>query len=174
MTLKRSPGDHFGPLLRQNGEMIPLAPLLRTRDTLPNGIIRAAWTLYQPHALIWNYAFWNGKANFAQKMAVGTKNIPQCQWESIIPHPLSNGRLSLGYWVATTFKGVMSMPLSCHWFRCFILKLTTCRFASLKNKRWFNWAAYKTSGTMSAYRMWNWSGNIAPKRVWQLLPSSLD
>ena len=80
-------GDHFGPLLRQNGEMIPLAPLLRTRDTLPNGIMRASWTLYQPHALVWNYAFWNGKANFAKKMAVGTKNIPQCQWESIIPPP---------------------------------------------------------------------------------------
>ena len=80
-------GDQFGPLLRQNGEMIPLAPLLRTRDTLPNGIIRASWTLYQPHALVWNYAYWNGKANFAQKMAVGTKNIPQCQWEAIIPPP---------------------------------------------------------------------------------------
>ena len=38
-------GDHFGPLLRQNGDMIPLAPLLRTRDTLPNGIIRASWDI---------------------------------------------------------------------------------------------------------------------------------
>ena len=80
-------GDQFGPLLRQNEEVIPLAPLLRTRDTLPNGIIRASWTLYQPHALVWNYAFWNSKANFAQKMAVGIKNIPQCQWEAIIPPP---------------------------------------------------------------------------------------
>ena len=80
-------GDQFGPLLRQDGEVIPLAPLLRTRDTLPNGIIRASWTLYQPHALVWNYAFWNSKANFAKKMAVGTKNIPQCQWEAIIPPP---------------------------------------------------------------------------------------
>ena len=80
-------GDYFGPLLRQNGDTIPLAPLLRTRDTLPNGIIRASWTLYQPHALVWNYAYWNGKANFAKQMAVGTKNIPQSQWESIIPPP---------------------------------------------------------------------------------------
>ena len=80
-------GDHYGPLLRPNGDTIPLAPLLRTRDTLPNGIIRASWTLYQPHALVWNYAYWNGKVNFAKKMAVGTKNIPQCQWESIIPPP---------------------------------------------------------------------------------------
>ena len=80
-------GDHFGPLLRQNGETVPFAPLLRARDTLPNGIIRASWTLYQPHALVWNYDFWNGKANFAKLMAVGTKNIPQCQWEVIIPPP---------------------------------------------------------------------------------------
>ena len=80
-------GDHFGPLLRQNGETVAFAPLLRVRDTLPNGIIRASWTLYQPHALVWNYDFWNGKANFAKHMAVGTKNIPQCQWEVIIPPP---------------------------------------------------------------------------------------
>ena len=80
-------GDHYGPLLKPNGDMIPLAPLLRTRDALPNGIIRASWTLYQPHALVWNYDYWNGKVNFAKKMAVGTKNIPQCQWESIIPPP---------------------------------------------------------------------------------------
>ena len=99
-------GDHFGPLLRQNGEMIPLAPLLRTRDTLPNGIIRASWTLYQPHALIWNYAFWNGKANFAQKMAVGTKNIPRCQWESIIPPPfLEQWKAFLGLLSSHNFQG---------------------------------------------------------------------
>ena len=55
-------GDQFGPLLRQNGETIPFAPLLRTRDTLPNGIIRASCTIYQPHALVWNHAFleWQG------------------------------------------------------------------------------------------------------------------
>ena len=87
-------GDQFGPLLRQNGEAIPFVPLLRTRDTLPNGIIRTSCTLYQPHALVWNYAFWNSKANFAKKMAVGIKNIPQCQWEAIIPSSLSNGRPS--------------------------------------------------------------------------------
>ena len=80
-------GDHYGPLLRPNGDTIPLAPLLRTRDTLPNGIIRASWTLYQPHALVWDYAYWNGKGMFASKVAVGTNNIPRCQWESIIPPP---------------------------------------------------------------------------------------
>ena len=86
--------------------MIPLAPLLRTRDTLPNGIIRASWTLYQPHALIWNYAFWNGKANFAQKMAVGTKNIPRCQWESIIPPPfLEQWKAFLGLLSSHNFQG---------------------------------------------------------------------
>ena len=47
-------GDQYGPLLRPNGNTIPLAPLLRTRDTLPHGIIRASWTLCQPHALVWD------------------------------------------------------------------------------------------------------------------------
>ena len=28
--------------------------------------------------VVWNYAFWNGKANFAKKMAVGTKNVVLC------------------------------------------------------------------------------------------------
>ena len=80
-------GDERGPLLRPNGDPIPLAPLLRTRDTLPNGIIRASWTLYQPHALIWDYAYWGGKDMFARKLAVGTNNIPRCRWESIVPPP---------------------------------------------------------------------------------------
>ena len=80
-------GTQFGPLLKLTGEVIPFAPLLRTRDVLSNGVIRASWTLYQPHALVWNYEFWNGKYNFARKMAVGTKNIPQCQWEAIVSPP---------------------------------------------------------------------------------------
>ena len=79
--------DHFGPLLKPNGDLVPLAPLLRTRDTLPNGIIRSSWTLYQPHALVWDYDYWNGQAAFAANLAVGTNNIPRCQWESIIPPP---------------------------------------------------------------------------------------
>ena len=79
--------DHFGPLLKPNGDLVPLAPLLRTPDTLPNGIIRSSWTLYQPHALVWDYDYWNGQAAFAANLAVGTNNIPRCQWESIIPPP---------------------------------------------------------------------------------------
>ena len=42
----------FGPLIDQAGKCTPFAPLLRT--VLPYGIIRASWTLYQPHALVWN------------------------------------------------------------------------------------------------------------------------
>ena len=80
-------GDDYGPLLRQNGDIIPLAPLLTTRDTLPNGIVRASWTLYQPHALVWDYAYWKGKDTFALQLAVGTNNIPRCRWEAIIPPP---------------------------------------------------------------------------------------
>ena len=49
-------GPEFGPLIDQSGNCLPFAPLLRTRETLPYGIIRSSWTLYQPHALVWNYA----------------------------------------------------------------------------------------------------------------------
>ena len=50
--------SEVGPLIDQAGKCTPFAPLLRTREVLPYGIIRASWTLYQPHALVWNYAFW--------------------------------------------------------------------------------------------------------------------
>ena len=43
------------PAVKAEWGNCPLRPLLRARDTLPNGIIRASWTLYQPHALVWNY-----------------------------------------------------------------------------------------------------------------------
>ena len=40
--------SEVGPLIDQAGKCIPFAPLLRTREVLPYGIIRASWTLYQP------------------------------------------------------------------------------------------------------------------------------
>ena len=88
-------GHHYGPLLRANGDIVPLAPLLRTRDTLPNRVIRVSWTLYQPHALVWDYAYWNGKEMFL-KLAVGTNNIPRCQWESIFPGTLESFSPTIG------------------------------------------------------------------------------
>ena len=80
-------GKSYGPLLRENGDWTPFAPLLRARDTLPHGIVRASWTLYQPHALVWDYDYWKGKDSFARSLAVGGNNIPQCRWETIIPPP---------------------------------------------------------------------------------------
>ena len=38
--------SEIGPLIDQAGKCIPFAPLLRTREVLPYGIIRASWTLY--------------------------------------------------------------------------------------------------------------------------------
>ena len=73
-------------MLKQNEEVIPLASLLRTRDVLPNGIIRASWTLYQPHALVWNHAFWNSKANFAKRN--GCRNQEYSTMSMGSHHPL--------------------------------------------------------------------------------------
>ena len=80
-------GQEFGPLVDQSGNNIPFAPLLRTRETLPYGIIRSSWTLYQPHALVWNYAFWNGRLNFSKVCRLGANKIPHLKWEQIIPPP---------------------------------------------------------------------------------------
>ena len=50
-----------GPLLDHKGQVIAFAPLLRTREVHKFGICHSSWTLYQPHALVWDYEFWGGK-----------------------------------------------------------------------------------------------------------------
>ena len=55
----------FGPLLNHKGKVVPFAPLLRTRAVNQFGICHSSWTLYQPHALVWDYSFWGGRAAFA-------------------------------------------------------------------------------------------------------------
>ena len=79
--------SEVGPLIDQAGKCPPFAPLLRTREVLPYGIIRASWTLYQPHALVWNYAFWNGRINFGKACRLGANKIPHLKWEQIVPPP---------------------------------------------------------------------------------------
>ena len=79
--------SELGPLIDQAGKCLPFAPLLRTRETLPYGIIRSSWTLYQPHALVWNYAFWNGQINFGKACRLGANKIPHLKWEQIVPPP---------------------------------------------------------------------------------------
>ena len=79
--------SEVGPLIDQAGKCISFAPLLRTREVLQYGIIRASWTLYQPHALVWNYAFWNGRINFGKACRLGANKIPHLKWEQIVPPP---------------------------------------------------------------------------------------
>ena len=80
-------GKEYGPLIKRTGELIPLAPLLRTRATFPNGIVQASWTLYQPHALVWDYTYWGGKEAFTARLDVGPSNLPHCDWDAIVPPP---------------------------------------------------------------------------------------
>ena len=80
-------GQKYGPLIDQGGHIVPFAPLLRTRESLPFGMLRASWTLYQPHALVWDYGYWNGKTSFAKACKLGANKIPHLNWEQIIPPP---------------------------------------------------------------------------------------
>ena len=74
--------DHkYGPLVDLGGNCVPFAPLLRTRQSLPYGMLRSSWTLYQPHALVWDYAYWNGKASFGKACKLGTNKLPHLRWE---------------------------------------------------------------------------------------------
>ena len=56
--------EDSGPLLTIGGKTIAFAPLLRTRKTMNYGVCHSPWTLYQPHALVWDYSFWGGKDAF--------------------------------------------------------------------------------------------------------------
>ena len=76
----------WGQLITINGEELPLAPLLRTRGTTNNGILKLSWTGYQPCALMWDYSFFGGKKSFRllSQLSEGMK-IPSLPWASIVP-----------------------------------------------------------------------------------------
>ena len=79
--------DRIGPLIDSSGRSIPFAPLLRARTTLPYGIVCSSWTLYQPHALVWDYGYWGTRQEFGRQDGKLTNKIPNFQWERIIPPP---------------------------------------------------------------------------------------
>ena len=76
-----------GPLIDLKGHIIAFAPLLRTRETLKFGICRSSWTLYQPHALVWDYAFWGSKEAFSSACKLGSGKVPCLCWDRLIPPP---------------------------------------------------------------------------------------
>ena len=80
-------GQDFGPLVDQSGNNISFAPLLRTREFVAHGMLRSSWTLYQPHALVWNYAYWNGRTCFGKACKLGPNRLPNLKWEQVIPPP---------------------------------------------------------------------------------------
>ena len=80
-------GQDFGPLVDQRGNNVSFAPLLRTREVLPYGMLRSSWTLYQPHALVWDYIFWNGKTSFGKACKLGPNRLPNLKWEQVVPPP---------------------------------------------------------------------------------------
>ena len=76
-----------GPLLDQRGHIIAFAPLLRTREVHKFGVCRSSWTLYQPHALVWDYDFWGGKEAFSSACRLVSGKIPGLCWDRLIPPP---------------------------------------------------------------------------------------
>ena len=82
-----TPGNElWGPLIYLTNETTILAPLLRTRDYTAGGALKLSWTAYQPHALLWDYAFFGGKRSFALLCQLTRdKKIPQLPWASIVP-----------------------------------------------------------------------------------------
>ena len=51
------------------------------------GICHSSWTLYQPHALVWDYSFWGGKEAFRHHCNIQSGNRPALAWERIVPPP---------------------------------------------------------------------------------------
>ena len=79
--------EESGPLLTISGKTVAFAPLLRTRKTMNYGICHSSWTLYQPHALVWDYSFWGGKEAFRHYCNIQTGHRPALPWERIAPPP---------------------------------------------------------------------------------------
>ena len=76
-----------GPLIDQKGHIVAFAPLLRTREVPKFGICRSSWTLYQPHALVWDYSFWGSKEAFSSACKLGSGKVPCLCWDRLIPPP---------------------------------------------------------------------------------------
>ena len=74
-------------MLNHKSQVIAFAALLRTRAVHQFGIRHSSWTLYQPHALVWDYNFWGGRDAFASACKLITGKIPCLCWERIIPPP---------------------------------------------------------------------------------------
>ena len=79
--------EDSGPLLTICGKTVAFAPLLRTRKTMNYGICHSSWTLYQPHALVWDYSFWGGKEAFRHYCNIQTGHRPALAWERFVPPP---------------------------------------------------------------------------------------
>ena len=79
--------EDSGPLLTIGGKTVAFAPLLRTRKTMNYGICHSSWTLYQPHALVWDYSFWGGKEAFRHFCNIQTGHRPALAWERFVPPP---------------------------------------------------------------------------------------
>ncbi len=79
--------QNSGPLLDQKGHVIAFAPLLRTREVHKFGICHSSWTLYQPHALVWDYSFWGSKEAFSYACRLVAGKVPNLCWDRLIPPP---------------------------------------------------------------------------------------
>ena len=75
--------EDSGPLLSISGKTAQN----RTRKTMNYGICHSSWTLYQPHALVWDYSFWGGKEAFRHHCNIQTGNRPALSWERFVPPP---------------------------------------------------------------------------------------
>ena len=105
-------------------------------------------------------------------MAVGTKNIPQCQWESIIPPPfLEQWKAFLGLLGSHNFQGsdvdAIVLPL----VPMFHTEAYNLPFRILKEQEVIQLSGLQDLEQCQPIGCGIGPGNIAPKRVWQLLPS---
>ena len=93
--------DRIGPLVNSSGRSIPCAPLLRAPTTLRYGIVCSSWTLYQPHALVWDYGYSGTRQEFARQAGKLVNKLPNFQWERIIPPPFLQPWLSFIHLLST-------------------------------------------------------------------------
>ena len=76
----------YKPLINLKGRRLPVGPFLRVRHELKRGMLQLSWLQYTPTCLLYDYAFFDGEANFRFMCNIQeSSKIPQLPWKRLLP-----------------------------------------------------------------------------------------
>ena len=76
----------YKPLVNLKGRRLPVGSFLRVRHELKRGMLQLSWLQYTPTCLLYDYAFFDGEANFRYMCNLQeSSKIPQLPWKRMLP-----------------------------------------------------------------------------------------